>query len=120
VALRLLDRIKQLATRYCFALCYLVFDPLDRIYCQKLLFDGNICHAALAKNAATTVGWYRFSSTTSRRLVNAHGGLSPIETPITLAADSNIECRAFPARFENRSQIRNYCSRKLRLKHCEI
>jgi hypothetical protein len=42
VALRLFDRIKQLAARYGLALCYLVFDPLKRIYWQKLLFPGNI------------------------------------------------------------------------------
>jgi hypothetical protein len=42
-----------------------------------------------------------------RRLVNAHERFQRILTPITLAADSNIECRAFPGRFENRLNIRN-------------
>jgi hypothetical protein len=49
---------------------------------------------------ASTVGWYGFSSTTSRRLVNAHGQIQRIRTPITLAADSNIECRASQGVFE--------------------
>ena len=36
-------------------------------------------------------------------------------TPITLAADLNIECRASPGRFGNRSQIRNLFGRKMAL-----
>ena len=41
VALGLLDRIKQLVSRYDIALRYFAFDLLDRIYRQTLLFKGD-------------------------------------------------------------------------------
>jgi hypothetical protein len=47
-------------------------------------------------------------------MVNAHGSLLTILTPITLAADSNNECRAFLGRYGFRSGIRNLCDGKRR------
>jgi hypothetical protein len=41
VAFGLLDRIKQFVSRYGLALRDLVFELVDRIYRQKLLFEGN-------------------------------------------------------------------------------
>jgi hypothetical protein len=41
VACGLLDRLKQLVSRYGIALRNLAFDLLDRIYRQTLLFKGD-------------------------------------------------------------------------------
>ena len=45
-------------------------------------------------------------------LMDKYKGFRPL---VTLAADLNIECRAFPGRFGNRSQIRNLSGRKMAL-----
>src|SRR5260370_22134701 len=50
----LLDRIKQLVSRYGLALRYFVYHLLHPIYRQTLRFEGNFCHVVLANNAVGT------------------------------------------------------------------